>query len=135
MLVRMAAAAALLSLAPAWSRDAAWKQGTLLSVKVERAFACSHQTDEYDPYHMRGLVLDHPEAPVTHFKRVAVYRIDEGDAIEVAQQALRWRWSKPYPVNEHSTIAYADDGSKLLIRDSHGKSHTLAIVARIAKSN
>lgn len=69
----------------------------------------------------------------------AVYRVYETFIIEgetyayVAQERLRWRWSKPANLTVNGPVKYAVEKRKLYVVDDDGKEHEMEVVKRILK--
>jgi len=53
----------------------------------------------------------------------------------VAQQRLRWRWSKPADVTVNGPVRFAADKRKLFLIDDDGKKYEMEIVKRILKKS
>jgi hypothetical protein len=71
----------------------------------------------------------------------AVYRVYETFIIEgdtyayVAQERLRWRWSKPANLTVNGPVKYAIEKRKLYVSDDDGKEHEMEVVKKILKQS
>jgi hypothetical protein len=77
----------------------------------------------------------------TNTSQTAVYRVYETFIIEgetyayVAQERLRWRWSKPANLTVNGPVKYAVEKRKLYVIDEDGKEHEMEVVKRILKQS
>jgi len=68
-----------------------------------------------------------------------VYRVYETFIIEgetyayVAQERLRWKWSKPANLTVNGPVKYAVEKRKLYVIDEDGKEHEMEIIKRVLK--
>lgn len=68
--------------------------------------------------------------------QTAVYRVFETFVIEgdqyvyLAQERLRWRWSKAANVTVNGPVKYAIDKRKLYVMDEDGKEHEMEIIKK-----
>jgi len=75
----------------------------------------------------------------TNTSQTAVYRVYETFIIEgetyayVAQERLRWRWSKPANLTVNGPVKYAIEKRRLYVIDEDGKEHEMEIVKRILR--
>jgi hypothetical protein len=75
----------------------------------------------------------------TTTSHTAVYRVYETFIIEgdtyayVAQERLRWRWSKPANLTVNGPVKYAVEKRKLYVIDDDGKEHEMEVMKRILK--
>jgi hypothetical protein len=66
----------------------------------------------------------------------AVYRVYESFVIEggqyvyLAQERLKWRWSKPANVTVNGPVKYAIEKRKLYVMDEDNKEHEMEIVKK-----
>lgn len=66
----------------------------------------------------------------------AVYRVFETFVIEgdqyvyLAQERLRWRWSKPANVTVNGPVKYSVEKRKLFVLDEDGKEHEMEIIKK-----
>jgi hypothetical protein len=72
----------------------------------------------------------------TSGSQTAVYRVFETFVIEgdhyvyLAQERLRWRWSKAANVTVNGPVKYAFEKRKLFVLDEDGKEHEMEIVKK-----
>lgn len=75
----------------------------------------------------------------TNSSQTAVYRVFETFLIEgetyayLAQERLRWRWSKPANVTVNAPVKYVVEKRKLFVMDDDGKEHEMEIVKKILR--
>jgi hypothetical protein len=75
----------------------------------------------------------------TNSSETAIYRVYQNYEIEgdqyvyLAQEHIRWRWSKAADVAVNEKIKFAVDKRKLYVLDDEGKEHEMEIVKRILK--
>lgn len=75
----------------------------------------------------------------TSTSQTAIYRVYETFIIEgetytyVAQERLRWRWSKPANLTVNGPVRYAVEKRKLYVIDDDGKEHEMEVVKRILR--
>ena len=62
-----------------------------------------------------------------------VYVIELGEYVYVAQERLRWRWSKPADLTVNGSVKVAIEKKKLYLMDDDGKEHEAEIVKKILK--
>jgi hypothetical protein len=66
----------------------------------------------------------------------AVYRVYESFVVEggqyvyLAQERLKWRWSKPANVTVNGPVKYAIEKRKLFVMDEDNKEHEMEIVKK-----
>jgi len=75
----------------------------------------------------------------TNTSQVAVYRVYETFLIEgethayLAQERLRWRWSKPANLTVNGPVKFAVEKRKLFVIDEEGKEHEMEIVNKVLR--
>ena len=75
----------------------------------------------------------------TNSSQTAVYRVFETFLIEgdtyayLAQERLRWRWSKAANLTVNGPVKYAVEKRKLFVIDEDGKEHEMEIVKKILR--
>jgi hypothetical protein len=75
----------------------------------------------------------------TNTSQTAVYKVYETFVIEgqnhvyLAQQRLRWRWSKPANLTVNGPIKFAVEKRKMFIVDDDDKEHELEIQKRVLR--
>lgn len=115
-----------------------WQTGTVLDSQRNRYFAgtvgnanttgTAQANGNYGTYQGQ-----------TTTSQTAVYRVYETFVIEgdtyayVAQERLRWKWSKPANLTMNGSVKFAIEKRKLFVIDDDGKEHEMEIVKRILK--
>ena len=75
----------------------------------------------------------------TNSSQTAVYRVYETFFIEgdtyayLAQERLRWKWSKPANLTVNGPVKYAVEKRNLFVIDEDGKEHEMEIVKKILR--
>src|SRR5713101_1789128 len=75
----------------------------------------------------------------TNTSQTAVYRVYETFLIEgethayLAQERLRWRWSKPANLTVNGPVKFAVEKRKLFVIDEDGKEHEMEIVKKVLR--
>ena len=75
----------------------------------------------------------------TTISQMAVYRVYETFLIEgethayLAQERLRWRWSKPANLTVNGPVKFAVEKRKLFAIDEDGKEHEMEIVKKVLR--
>jgi hypothetical protein len=75
----------------------------------------------------------------TNSSQTALYKVYETFLIEgdtyayVAQERLRWKWSKPANLTVNGPVEYAVEKQKLFVIDDDGKEHEMEIVKKILR--
>jgi hypothetical protein len=75
----------------------------------------------------------------TNTSESAVYRIYQTFLIEgethayLAQERLRWRWSKAATLDVNGPVKFAVEKRKLFVIDEDGKEHELEIIKRVLR--
>lgn len=75
----------------------------------------------------------------TNTSQVAVYRVYETFLIEgethayLAQERLRWKWSKPANLTVNGPVKFAVEKRKLFVIDEDGKEHEMEIVKKVLR--
>lgn len=126
--------AALLSLTVIGAnKQKTWQTGKVLDTQRQRYFAgtvgggSSTGTVDGDSGTFRGQTDD---------SSTAVYRVFETFVLEgdkyvyLAQERLRWRWSKAANVTVNGPVKYAVEKRKLFVMDDDGKEHEMEIVKK-----
>ena len=130
ILVRLFLAAILVSLAVAAEKERDWQAGTVLDTQRSRYFAgtvgnanttgTAQTNGNYGTYQGN-----------TSSSQVAVYRVYETFLIEgnthayLAQERLRWRWSKAANLTVNGPVKFAVEKRKLFVIDDDGKEHEM----------
>src|SRR5579872_6079301 len=110
-----------------------WQTGKVLDSQRQRYFAgtvgsgSTSGTVDGDSGTFRGQ---------TDNSSTAVYRVFETFVIEgdqyvyLAQERLRWRWSKAANVTVNGPVQYAVEKRKLYVLDEDGKEHEMEIIKK-----
>ena len=75
----------------------------------------------------------------TNTTQTAVYRVYESFLIEgethayLAQERLRWKWSKPANLTVNGPVKFAVEKRKLFVIDEDGKEHEMEIVKKVLR--
>lgn len=75
----------------------------------------------------------------TSSSQIAVYRVYETFLIEgethayLAQERLRWKWSKPANLTVNGPVKFAVEKRKLFVIDEDGKEHEMEIVKKVLR--
>ena len=75
----------------------------------------------------------------TNTSQTAVYRVYQTFAIEgdtrvyMAQERLRWKWSKPANLTVNASVKFAVEKRKLFVIDDDGKEHEMEILKQVLK--
>jgi hypothetical protein len=77
----------------------------------------------------------------TNSSERAVYRVFETFLIEgdthayLAEERLRWRWSKPANVTVNAPVKFTVEKHKLFVIDEDGKEHEMEIVKKVLRQS
>lgn len=108
-----------------------WQTGKVLDTQRQRYFAGT-----VGDSHSSGTIGDGRYNGTSNDRQTAVYRVFENFVIEgdqyvyLAQERLRWRWSKAANVTVNGTVKYAIEKRKLVLIDEDGKEHELEVVKK-----
>lgn len=75
----------------------------------------------------------------TNTTQAAVYRVYQTFAIEgetrvyMAEERLRWKWSKPANLTVNAPVKFAVQKRKLFVIDDDGKEHEMEIIKQVLK--
>ena len=75
----------------------------------------------------------------TSSSQIAVYRVYQTFLIEgdthayLAQERLRWKWSKPANLTVNGPVKFAAENRKLFVIDEDGKEHEMEIVKKVLR--
>jgi hypothetical protein len=142
MVTRHACAAVLIVLLPAAALSAEkarnWQTGKVLDTERSSYFAgtvgsgnttgTAQTNGNYGTYQGQ-----------TNTSQTAVYRVYQTFAIEgdthayVAQERLRWKWSKPANLTVNAPVKFAIEKRKLFVIDDDGKEHEMEIIKQVLK--
>lgn len=109
-----------------------WQTGKVLDSQRQRYFAGTVGNGSTN-----GIVRDSGTySGQTNTSSTAIYRVFETFVIEgdkyvyLAQERLRWRWSKAANVTVNGPVKYAVEKRKLFIMDEDGKEHEMEVVKK-----
>jgi len=115
-----------------------WQMGKVLDSERSRHFAGSigsgSSTGSAQTYGTYGTYQGS-----TNTSQTAIYRVYETFLIEsethvyMAQQRLRWRWSKPANLTVNGPVKFAVEKRKLYVIDDDGKQHEMEVIKRVLK--
>jgi hypothetical protein len=130
ILCLMAVVCVVVSSAAEKKRD--WLTGKVLDTNRQRYFAGT-----IGSANTNGNASDSGSySGTTYGSQRAVYRVYETFVIEgdqyvyLAQERLKWRWSKPANVTVNGTVQYVVDKRKLIVLDEDGKEHEMEIIKK-----
>jgi hypothetical protein len=115
-----------------------WQTGKVLDTQRQRYFAgtvgsgSTNGTVDGDSGTFRGQ---------TDNSSTAIYRVFETLVIEgekyvyLAQERLRWRWSKAANVTVNGAVKYAVERRKIFVMDEDGKEHEMEIVKKTLRAS
>ena len=126
------------SIAFSAEKPRAWQTGKVLDTERSRQFAgtvgsrnttgTAQSTGNYGTYQGQ-----------TNTSQTAVYHVYQTFAIEgdtrvyVAQERLRWKWSKPANLTVNAPVKFAVEKRKLFVIDDDGKEHRMDILKQVLK--
>lgn len=129
---RLLLVALILALPLAAEKQRDWQTGKVLDTQRQRYFAGTVGSGNTN-----GTVSDSGTFNgQTNSSSTAVYRVFETFVIEgdqyvyLAQERLRWRWSKAANVTVNGPEKYAVEKRKLFVMDEDGKEHEMEIVKK-----
>jgi hypothetical protein len=132
----------LLAPAPAAEKARDWQDGKVLDTPNDQAITRgpvgSSSTTGNGQVNNGGYGTYQGQTTSTHH---AVYRVYETFMIEgkthvyVAQQRLKWKWSKPAMLTVNGPVKFAVDKRRLFVIDDEGKEYEMSIVKRVLKTD
>lgn len=112
-----------------------WQTGMVLDTSRSRYFAGTVGNGNTN-----GQVSDNGSySGNSSSSETAVYRVYQNFQIEgeqyvyLAQEHLKWRWSKPADLTVNGKVKYAVEKRKLFVIDDEGKDHEMEIVKKVLK--
>jgi hypothetical protein len=109
-----------------------WQTGKVLDTERQRYFAgtvgsanANGSVDSSGNYHGYGT-----DSQTAVYKVFETFVIEGGQYVYLAQEHLRWRWSKPANVTVNGPIKYAVEKRNLYVIDEDGKEHEMEIVKK-----
>ena len=120
---------------PAAEKNRDWQTGKVLDSQRSRYFAGT-----VGSANTTGTVQTNGDNGTyqgsTNTSQIAVYRVYETFLIEgdthayLAQERLRWRWSKPANLTVNGPVKFAVEKRKLFVIDEDGKEHEMGIIKK-----
>ena len=109
-----------------------WQTGTVLDTNRSRYFAGTiGNANAYGNVNENGSYNGNATASETAIYRVYQNFLIEGDQyVYLAQEHLKWRWSKPADLTVNGKVKYAIEKRKLYVIDDEGKEHEMEIVKK-----
>lgn len=115
-----------------------WHMGKVLDSERSRYFAgtlgSGRTTGSAQTYGTYGTYQGSSNTSQT-----AIYRVHETFLIEsethvyMAQQRLRWRWSKPANLTVNGPVKFAVEKRRLYVIDDDGKQHEMEVIKQVLK--
>jgi hypothetical protein len=115
-----------------------WQMGKVLDTERSRYFfgtvGTANTTGSIQVYDGSGTYQGN-----TNTSQRALYKVYETFLIEsdthayLAQERLRWKWSKPANLTVNGPVKFAVDRRKLFVIDDDGKEHEMEIVKQLLK--
>jgi hypothetical protein len=139
-LVRLGLAAMLISSAFAAEKQRDWQNGKVLDSERSRYFAGTvGNSDTTGTAQVHGNSGTYQGNSTT--SETAVYRVYEAFLIEgesmayLAQERLRWKWSKPANLTVNGPVKFAVEKRKLFVIDEDGKEHEMEIIKKVLRQS
>lgn len=142
MKIGRTALALLVFLLPAFTFSGAtekqrdWQTGTVRDSSRSRYFAGT-----IGGANSNGTVNDNGSYNgTTSSSQTAIYRVYQNFEIEgdqfvyLAQEHIKWRWSKPADLTVNGKVKYAVEKRKLFVIDDEGKEHEMEIVKKVLRT-
>jgi hypothetical protein len=112
-----------------------WQTGKVLDTQRQRYFAgtvgSSNSSGTVDVNGDSGTYRGQSDGASTAVYRVFETFVIEGDQyVYLAQERLRWRWSKAANVTVNGPVKYAVEKRKLYVMDEDGKEHEMEIIKK-----
>ncbi len=112
-----------------------WQDGKVLDSQRSRYFAgtvgSSSSSGNIDVNGDSGTYRGQTNASQTAVYRVFETFVIEGDKyVYMAQERLKWRWSKAANVTVNAPVKYAIEKRKLFVMDEDGKEHEMEIMKK-----
>lgn len=109
-----------------------WQTGKVLDTERQRYFAGTvGNSNTYGNVDSSGGIHANSSGGETAIYRVFETFVIEGDQyVYLAQERLRWRWSKAANVTVNGPVKYAVEKRNLYVIDEDGKEHEMEIVKK-----
>jgi len=139
MMSRQTRVAVVLALLPAMTLCAekarSWQSGKVVDTERSRYFAGTVGSGN-----ATGTIQDNGTYQGnTTTSQTAVYRvyqtfaIEDGTQVYLAEERLRWRWSKSANLTVNGPVKFAVEKRKLYVIDDDGKEHEMEIIKHVLK--
>ena len=128
----------ILGTANAADKQRDWQNGKVLDSERNRYFVGTvgnaNTTGTAQTYGNNGTYQGHTNSSQTALYKVYETFLIEGESYAyLAQERLRWRWSKPANLTVNGPVRYAVEKRKLFVMDEDGKEHEMEIVKKTLK--
>jgi hypothetical protein len=113
-----------------------WQTGKVLDTNRQRYFAGTiGNSNTNGAVDSNGNYHGNSSGGETAVYRVFETFVIEGDMmVDLAQERLRWRWSKAANVTVNGPVKYAVEKRKLFVLDEDGKEHEMEIVKKTLRA-
>jgi hypothetical protein len=113
-----------------------WQTGTVLDSNRSRYFAGTiGNANTNGTVNDNGNYNGNTSASETAIYRVYQNFVIEGDQfVYLAQEHIKWRWSKPADLTVNGKVKFAVEKRKLYVIDDEGKEHEMEIVKKTLRS-
>lgn len=120
---------------PAAEKQRDWRSGRVLDTQRNRYFVGSigdaDTVGTASTSGDSGTYRGHTNSSETAIYRVyETFLIEGDDHAYLAQERLRWRWSKPANLTVNGPVKFAVQGRKLFVIDEDGKEHEMEILRK-----
>lgn len=115
-----------------------WQEGTLLDLKVSKDLIRYDYTNTTTAntnrnYTNANTFSSGSAQPV--YRTYVTVRIDDDDRFYIAQQDLRFPWSKAPNLVINGPVRFTLDRGKLIVLDNDGKEHGMKVMQQVLKQN
>ncbi len=111
-----------------------WQTGTVLDSDRARNYAGSVATGSASGSAYGDQVYGNTSSTsVAIYKTYQTYVIESGKFVYVANERLRWKWSKPANLTVNGPVRFAIEKNKIYILGEDEKEHEAEIVKKILK--
>ena len=111
-----------------------WQSGKVLDSDRARNYAGSVATGSANGTAYGNQVYGNStSSSVAIYKTYQTYVIESEDHVYVANERLRWKWSKPANLTVNGSVRFAVEKNKIYILDEDQKEHEAEIVKKILK--
>ena len=111
-----------------------WQTGKVLDSERSRYFAGTVGSSNTNGSYGNGSYNENSNGSQTAVYRVYQNFVIEGDQYAyLAQEHLKWRWSKAANLTVNGTVKYAVEKRNLYVIDDDGKEHEMEIIKKTLK--